>query len=51
MVRKPAVSNEIPLVVCMLAAVDLNDEAALATNEVYDVGPDWLLTNELEAPD
>ena len=49
MIRKPAVSNEIPLVVGMLAAVHLDDEATLATNEVYDVGPDRLLTNELEA--
>jgi len=33
----------------VLAAIDLDDQASLATNEIADIRTDRLLTNELAA--
>jgi hypothetical protein len=49
MFAEPCIPDDIALTVCVLAAVNFDDEPMLATNKVSDVRPYWLLTNELEA--
>jgi hypothetical protein len=35
----------------MLAAIDLDDQASLAADEIHDIRPDWILPNEFRAAD
>ena len=46
---EPFVSNLIPRTVGMLAAIGLDDETALAANEIDRVRPDWLLPHEFKS--
>ncbi len=44
---KPRVTGSVSGRICVLAAIDLDDEAPLPTNEIADIWTDWLLPNEL----
>jgi hypothetical protein len=43
--------NLIGLVVHVLGTIKFNDDSALGTHEVHDVGANWVLASELEAPE
>jgi len=49
MFAEPCIPDDIALAVCVLTAINFNDEPMLATEKVSDITTDRLLANELEA--
>jgi hypothetical protein len=46
---QPSVSDSIMRIIDMLSSIYLDDEAALAANEVDRIGSNWFLPNEFES--
>src|SRR5262249_395644 len=51
MVRKPPVTDSIAFILAVLSAVHLDDETALAADEIDEIWPDRFLTHELASVD
>jgi hypothetical protein len=47
--REEGVADLVTPALCVLAAVDLDDEPRLAAGEIGEIRPDWLLTHEFPA--
>ena len=46
--RERGVARAVFWIICMLPAIDLNDELPLTTNEIDDIGANRFLPNEFE---
>jgi hypothetical protein len=42
------IARAVPGIIRVLPAVNFDDEFLIATNEIYDIGPDGVLPNEFE---
>jgi hypothetical protein len=47
--RERGIAGAVFWIICMLPAIDLNDELLLATNKIDDIGADGFLPNEFES--